>query len=62
MAFKQPIVPPMREGNQLIASLRDLFVFLRDFCLECWMESRRQERELNALRAEIEKIKEAMNE
>ena len=62
MAFKQSKVPPMREGNRFAENLRDLFIFLRDFCTDCWVESRRQERELNALRAEIEQIKQTMSE
>lgn len=55
MAFKQPRVPQMREGTNLSAIVREVVLFLKDFCLECWAESRRQS-------AEIEKIKEQMKE
>lgn len=44
MAFKQPRVPQMKEGGQLPGFIRELVLFLKDFCMECWTESRRQEK------------------
>lgn len=41
MAFKQPRVPQMKEGGQLPGFIRELVLFLKDFCMECWTESRR---------------------
>lgn len=55
MAYKQPKVPPMREEGQLASYLRELLLFLKDFCLESWMESRR-------MNTEIEKIKKRLDE
>ena len=55
MAFKQPRVPQMREGTNLYAYVREIVLFLKDFCLECWAESKRQSEE-------IEKIKERLEE
>ena len=56
MAFKQPKVPPIREGNQLAANLRELVFFLRDFCLETWKESRRQHEEIEKIKKRLEKL------
>ena len=55
MAFKQPRVPQMREGTNLYTYVREIVLFLKDFCLECWAESKRQSEE-------IEKIKERLEE
>ncbi|MBR5560170.1 MAG: hypothetical protein IKU73_02010 [Clostridia bacterium] len=57
MAFKQPRVPPVREGNQLAATVRELIFFLRDFCLECWMESRRQSEEIEKIKKQLENLR-----
>lgn len=42
MAFKQPRVPQMKEGSQLPGFIRELVLFLKDFCMESWTESKRQ--------------------
>ena len=57
MAFKQPKVPPIREENQLALNLRELVFFLRDFCLESWMESRRQREEIEKIKKQLEQLK-----
>ena len=62
MAFKQPRVPQMREGTNLAGFVREIVLFLKDFCLECWTQSRRQDQEMEKIRAEIEKIKETLSE
>jgi hypothetical protein len=62
MAFKQPRVPQMREGTNLYAYVREIVLFLKDFCLESWAQSKRQSEEIERIRAEIEQIKETMSE
>ena len=56
MAFKQPKVPPIREENQLALTLRELVFFLKDFCLDCWRESRRQSEEIEKIKKQLEKL------
>ena len=36
MAYKQPRVPTMKDGR-LVEYIRELVLFLKDFCLETWM-------------------------
>lgn len=36
MAYKQPRVPPMKEGAKIAEYIRELILFLKDFCLETW--------------------------
>ena len=62
MAFKQPRVPPIREENQLALTLRELVFFLRDFCLECWRESRRQSEEIEKIKNQLEKLQSGKGE
>jgi len=54
MAFKQPRVPLPREEGQFAHDLRQLAFFLRDFCLECWMESRRQNEEIEKIKKRLD--------
>ena len=49
MAFKQPRVP-QETGGTLAAYVRNLTMFLRDFCMASWNADRLKD-------AEIEKIK-----
>lgn len=55
MAFKQPRVPQMREGTQLPVFIRELVLFLKDFCLESWMESRRMNEEIAEIKKRLDK-------
>ena len=54
MAYKQPHVPPLREGASPAAALREITRFLKDFCMETWVQVRQQG-------AEIEKLKEELH-
>lgn len=54
MAYKQPRVPQMREGAQLAEYIRELTLFLKDFCLESWMQSRRQGEEIEKIKKQLE--------
>ena len=56
MAFKQPRVPQMREGTNLYGYVRDLVLFLKDFCLECWRESKRQSEEIEKIKEQLDKL------
>lgn len=62
MAFKQPRVPQMSEGTNLYAFVREIVLFLKDFCLEAWAQSRRHSEEIEKIREEIERIRETMSE
>lgn len=61
MAFKQPRVPQMREEG-LTRTVRELILFLKDFCIEAWTHSIRQEQSILALRAEVEAIRLKLSE
>ena len=34
--YKQPRVPPMKEGDRIVDYMRELILFLKDFSLETW--------------------------
>lgn len=57
MAYKQPRVPPMREEARLAGYIRELILFLKDFCMETWLEARQMEAQIQAMRAEITALK-----
>lgn len=40
MAYKQPRVPPLKEGTGLAEYIRELILFLKDFSLETWVQIR----------------------
>ena len=52
MAFKQPRVP--QESDRLAEYVRNLGMFLRDFCMASWNADRMKD-------AEIEKIKKRLD-
>ena len=56
MAFKQPKVPPMKEETKLAEYIRELVLFLKDFCLESWTESRRQSGPIEELKKRIDSM------
>ncbi|MBR5303179.1 MAG: hypothetical protein IKU38_10120 [Clostridia bacterium] len=43
MAFKQPRVPEYQNGESAEAYIRKLVLFLKDFCADAWIESKKQE-------------------
>ena len=57
MAYKQPRVPQMRDGAQRTEIIRELVLFLKDFCMETWVQVTQSGKEIKALREEIEKLK-----
>lgn len=57
MAYKQPRVPQMGGGAQLFNTVRELILFLKDFCMETWVQVTKASRDIEALREEIEKLK-----
>lgn len=54
MAFKQPRVPQMKNSANLAGFIRELTLFLKDFCLECWAESKRQSEEIEKIKQRLE--------
>lgn len=53
MAYKQPRVPPLKEESQPTAYLRELILFLKDFCVETWMADKNRDAQLAALRTQM---------
>ena len=45
MAFKQPRIPEYREAEGTSRYLRSLVLFLKDFCMECWVAVRTIQKE-----------------
>ena len=45
MAFKQPRVPEYREADGAGRYIRSLVLFLKDFCMECWVAVRTIQKE-----------------
>jgi len=45
LAFKQPRIPEYRENEGAPHYLRSLALFLKDFCMECWVAVRALQRE-----------------
>ena len=62
MAYKQPRVPPMREEGRLAEYIRELILFLKDFCMETWMQVRQAQEQAAKLKEEIQAIKAKMDE
>lgn len=57
MAAKQPRVPVMTEGTELAEYIRELALFLKDFCMDSWTQDKRQNEAIEDLRREIEAMK-----
>lgn len=49
MAYKQPRIPPLREEEGAGAYLRELILFLKDFCLETWLAVTKIKKQMDAL-------------
>lgn len=60
--FKQPRVPMIKENTRLYDYIRELALFLKDFCLEVWAASKRQEEEIGKLRKTVETLSEKTSE
>ena len=57
MAYKQPKVPQMREGDSPQAYAKELMLFLRDFCMAAWNADKRKDEEISALRQELDALR-----
>lgn len=55
--FKQPRVPQMRAGMNLAEYVRELVLFLKDFSMDAWAQSKRHADEIERLKDEIERLK-----
>lgn len=53
MGYKQPKVPLMKGDMQLAGYIRELVLFLKDFCLESWTESRRMSGEIAEIKRRL---------
>lgn len=56
MAYRQPKVPQMREGDSAQDYARELMLFLRDFCMAAWNADRRKDEEISALRRRLDAL------
>lgn len=43
--FKQPRVPELRDGGNVYVALRNLILFLKDFCQDAWTAYRQLKKE-----------------
>ena len=57
MAYRQPRVPQMREGDSVQTYVRELMLFLRDYCMAAWNSDRRKDEEIRALRRELDALR-----
>lgn len=55
--FKQPRVPQRREGTPLADFVYELTLFLKDFCMGAWQESKKQREEIEAIKKQIAEMK-----
>ena len=53
MAFKQPHVPEYREQDGAGRCLRNIILFLKDFCMEAWQAVRMQEKRMDEMERRI---------
>jgi hypothetical protein len=53
MGFRQPRVPQMREGAPLTQFVRELALFLKEFCLESWTQSKRHGEEIENIKKQL---------
>ena len=56
MAYKQPRVPTMRTEDGLAEYIRELILFLKDFCMETWTAHRRLEARVKEMQERIEAL------
>lgn len=47
----------MKDGTRLYDYIRELALFLKDFCMDAWTASKRQDEEIKKIRDEIEQIR-----
>lgn len=57
MAFKQPRVPEYRGEEGINAYIRTLVLFLKDFCIDAWTESREQKKAIGRVSQMLENIR-----
>ena len=53
MAYKQPRVPSMQEGTRLTDYIRELVLFLKDFCLAAWNADRQKDKEIEDIKKRL---------
>lgn len=56
MGFKQPRVPEYQRGESVETYIRTLILFLKDFCLETWTQSRTHGKGIDETRRDINGI------
>ena len=55
MAYREPRVPPLREGDAG-GALRALSLFLREFCADAWNADKRKDAEIERLKRRVEAL------
>ena len=56
MAYKQPRVPQMREGQNLAAYVRELLAFLKDDCMAGWNADRKKDAEIEQIKRRLDAL------
>ena len=55
MAYREPKVPPIRDADAH-GSLRELRLFLREFCAAAWNADRRKDEEIERIKKRLEAL------
>lgn len=56
MAFKQPRVPELRDGENMYLAFRSLILFLKDFCQEAWVSHQQLKKENEEIKKRLEAL------
>ena len=54
--FKQPRVPEYREGTPLVQMIKQLVLFLKDFCTDAWVANQERTKEIKELRDRLNSL------
>lgn len=54
--FKQPRVPELRDGGNLYIAVKNLVLFLKDFCNDVWAEYRQMKKENEEIKKRLEAL------
>ena len=56
MSYKQPRVPEIHNGETPFDVLRNLILFLKDFCVASWAANNRRREEIRKLSERVEAL------
>lgn len=58
MAYKQPRVPEYRDSDGPVITLKNLIMFLRDFCLSSWNADKKKDAEIENIKKRLKALEE----